>query len=323
MLYTIVVVAILAFIVFKWFVKIVKHDEAIVCEFMGQFQQVRKAGLYITRPFENWRRIDWSFRNAEDDTLQKLSTNRVPLSNLRYDPVPLACVTKDNFEVTVDLVVNFRVVDPKAAVYGTSNVFAELEDKWESYVYGAIRNLKMVQVTTDQLRELLQLDKINKECQLLGILVMDFRVQSIELPRGIVDATVANETLRLKNEAEIQRLEAERRHNLSLVESKALEQSSKNKMERELADHQNELRLNAAKVDREMRKLSADIEFETWERLEKSTSVIPLLIAREQVKAAIELGRGGEGKKLIVFADNSTTNGLTALPVMRELLKSN
>lgn len=322
MLYLVLGVVVLAIVLFKYFIQIVKHDEAIVCEFAGQFRQVRKAGLYLAWPLENCRRVEWFFRHAEQGTLISLSTYRVPMSSMRYDPKPLYCVTKDNFQVTIDLVVNFRVIEAKTAVYSTPNVFAELEDKLESYVYEVVRSLKMVQVTTDQLRELIQLDKINKECQLLGVIVLDFRVQSIQLPKGIVDATVANETLRLKNEAEIQRLEAERRHNLSLVESKALEQASKNKMERELAEHTNELRLNAAKVDREMRKLNADVEFDTWERLERAPNVIPLLIARENVKAAIELGRGGEGKKLIIFADNATTKNLGAWPAVRELLKT-
>lgn len=322
MLYFVLGLIIIAIALFKYFIQVVKHDEAIVCEFAGQFRQVRKAGLYLAWPLENCRRIEWFFRHAEPGTLISLSTYRVPLSSLRYDPKPLYCVTKDNFQVTIDLVVNFRVMDAKTAVYSTPNVFAELEDKLESYVYEVIRGLKMVQVTTEQLRELILLEKINKECQLLGIVVLDFRIQSIQLPKGIVDATVANETLRLKNEAEIQRLEAERRHNLSLVESKALEQATKNKMERELSDHQNELRLNAAKVDREMRKLNADIEFDTWERLDKTPNVIPLLIARENVKAAIELGRNEKGKRLIIFADNATTKNLGAWPAVKELLKT-
>lgn len=310
------------FVLVKGYVHVVKHDEVLICESVGQFRQIRKAGLHVAWPLESYREINWYFRHAEPGTLQGVRTVRVPLSSMRYDPKALSCVTKDNFRVEIDLVVNFRVVDAKVAVYSTPNVFSELEDKLESYVYEIVRGLKMTEVTTERLRHLILLDKINNECQLLGILITDFRVQEITLPEGIVDATVVNEKLRLKNEAEIQRLEAERRHNLSLVESKALEQATRNKMEREMSDHQNQLRLNSAETEKKIRKLNAETEFETWDRLAQYPTLMPLMVAREHTKAAIELGRGGEGKKMIIFADNATTQNLGAWPAVKELLSN-
>lgn len=301
---------------------VVNQDEEMVCEYMGKFTRIRKSGLYFACPFEKFRSVKWKFRHAEEDTLQELNTARIPVCTLRYDPCALNCETKDGFRIKVDLVVNFRIEDVKKAVYAISNVFSELEDKLETYVYGVIRDLKLSQIKIEILRQLVSVEEINGDLMPMGICVLNIRVQEITLPEALVNATVQNEHQRLRNEAEIHRLEAERQHNLRLVESKALEQTARNQMESDMAEHRHQLRLSDAETELKVQKMCNEAEFERWDRITKTPGILQLLITQEQAKAAAKLGQSGEGKKLIIFADNAVTRNLGMLPVVKELITS-
>jgi regulator of protease activity HflC (stomatin/prohibitin superfamily) len=309
----------LGFIFFKYFIVIVNQNEVTVWESFGQFDSIRTAGMYLSRPWQYQKTVRWVFRHAEHTTLSKIETARIPKTTLRYDPVPLKCVTSDNFSVSIDLVVNFRIVDAKTAVYNSQNPLSELEDKLETYVYETVRKFKMVEATVEQLMRAINLEKLNDQIKFDGIMIIDLRVQGITLPAGIVDATVANEQLRLKNQADIDRIQAEREHNLKLIESKLLEQENKNRMERETVEHQNTMRLQGARTEQEVRRIQAESEFIVLEKINSMPAIVPYLVAKEQAKVAMELGKEGKGKRVIIFTDAIHSN-MAGLPVAKELL---
>lgn len=308
-------------VIFKYFTVIINENEVMIWESFGKFESVRVRGIYLSKPWERQRTVQWAFRHSEERTLKLLYTNRIPKSTLRYDPLPLICTTRDNFSVKVDLVVNFRIVDAKAAIYNTQNPFSELEDKLETYVYETVRQFSMVDIAIYKLKKEVSLEQLNAECKLSGIMVIDIRIQGITLPEGIVNATVANEQLRLKNEAEIKRIQGERQHNLQLIESKSLEQENQNRMERERANHQNQLKLEAAKTEQDVRRIQMESEFAALEKISAMPHIVPYLIAKEQAKFATELGRSDKGKKVIIFSDAIHAN-MATLPLAKELLKA-
>ena len=301
---------------------VIRHNEVALLETLGQYSTTKTSGFVFVLPLvQMLRSFTWSFRHAEVGTLQTLKGDRVPLQTLRYDPVPLRCTTADNFDITVDVVVSFRVLEPQKAVYGSANLFAEIEDKVETYLYEQVRKMRMTEATPVSLSKAMDLVELNRSSELLGIVFMAVRVQSIHLPSGMVDATVQIETQRLKDAAELQRIEAERKHKVAIAQATLDEQRANSEREIALNEHQTSLRLRNAKADADARKLAIEAESHSWSLLRDSPQLLPLAIAKEQTRAAEALGRGGKGKKTIIFADNAAVRGLGALPIAKELLK--
>lgn len=312
----IILIGIVMFFVFSLIV--VGQNEAIVVERFGKFHGIFKAGLQtVYVPIYSVRGVDWSFKNAEANSFTSLKAWRIPLSVLRYDPKPHNCQTSDNFSVSLDVVMNFKVADVKKAVYMNYNVFADLEDKFETRLYEVMRSFKFTELDLIKIKERFNVTEFNEQLA-SGIVIEEFRVQKIIYPKGIVDATVSTQTLQIQHHAEIERLKSEREHELMMLASKRDELMAKQELERLTAEHEREMHLKEAESKQAITRLSMSANYELWDRLKDNPGLVSLLMAQEQSKAAIALGKGGKGKKLIIMTDGKSSLG--GLPVIKELL---
>lgn len=312
----IILIGIVIFFVFSLIV--VGQNEAIVVERFGKFHGIFKAGLQtVYVPSYSVRGVDWSFKNAEANSFTSLKTWRIPLSVLRYDPKPHNCQTSDNFSVSLDVVMNFKVADVKKAVYMNYNVFADLEDKFETRLYEVMRSFKFTELDLIKIKERFNVTEFNEQLA-SGIAIEEFRVQKIIYPKGIVDATVSTQTLQIQHHAEIERLKSEREHELMMLASKRDELMAKQELERLTAEHEREMHLKEAESKQAITRLSMSANYELWDRLKDNPGLVSLLMAQEQSKAAIALGKSGKGKKLIIMTDGKSSLG--GLPVIKELL---
>lgn len=312
----IILIGIVIFFVFSLIV--VGQNEAIVVERFGKFHGIFKAGLQtVYVPSYSVRGVDWSFKNAEANSFTSLKTWRIPLSVLRYDPKPHNCQTSDNFSVSLDVVMNFKVADVKKAVYMNYNVFADLEDKFETRLYEVMRSFKFTELDLIKIKERFNVTEFNEQLA-SGIAIEEFRVQKIIYPKGIVDATVSTQTLQIQHHAEIERLKSEREHELMMLASKRDELMAKQELERLTAEHERQMHLKEAESKQAITRLSMSANYELWDRLKDNPGLVSLLMAQEQSKAAIALGKSGKGKKLIIMTDGKSSLG--GLPVIKELL---
>ena len=84
-------------------IRIVPQQAAYIVERLGKYDSTIEAGLHITIPFVD--RIAY----------------KLDLKEMVLDIPPQICITKDNVQVTVDGVIFYRVIDPKAAAYGVND----------------------------------------------------------------------------------------------------------------------------------------------------------------------------------------------------------
>lgn len=297
---------------------VVGQNEVVVVERLGKFHGIFKAGLQMVYvPIFSIRGVDWRFKNAEANSFESLKAWRIPLSTLRYDPKPHDCQTSDNFSVSLDVVMNFKIADVKKAVYMNYNVFGDLEDKFETRLYEVMRSFKFDELDIGKIKERFNVVEFNEQL-VSGIAIEDFRVQKIIYPRGIVDATVATQTLQIQHHAEIERLKSEREHELAMLTGKREELMAKQELERLNAEHEWAMHLKEAESKQTIAKLAMSANYELWDRLKDNPGLVSLLVAQEQSKAAIALGKGGKGNKLIILSDGKSSLG--GLPVIKELL---
>ncbi len=169
---------------------IVQHDEVVIFKRLGSFAEVCKSGFYLRLPVlytTQW--IDWKFHyDVVEGSLKVLSSDRIPLRELRYNPTPLECVTKDNICLKVDLVVKFLITNPKDAGLLATNLFADIEDAVLTKLYAVIRTLLMTEVDPERVTTELEKSNINQSLTPLGTKIMQARVRSINLPGSIRDA---------------------------------------------------------------------------------------------------------------------------------------
>jgi regulator of protease activity HflC (stomatin/prohibitin superfamily) len=83
-------------------VRIVPQQSAWVIERLGKFFRVLEPGLNLIVPFF-------------DRVAYKHSLKEFPL-----DVAEQVCITRDNTQLTVDGIIDFQVVDPRLASYGSS-----------------------------------------------------------------------------------------------------------------------------------------------------------------------------------------------------------
>src|SRR4030067_2399406 len=92
-----------AFIFVALSVRIVPQQAAYIVERVGKYSRTLEAGLHIMIPFVD--RVAY----------------KTDLKEVVLDIPPQICITKDNVQVTVDGVIFYRVIDPKAASYGVND----------------------------------------------------------------------------------------------------------------------------------------------------------------------------------------------------------
>jgi regulator of protease activity HflC (stomatin/prohibitin superfamily) len=300
-------------------INIVNENETMVIESFGKFKNIAGPGFcYLFRIFERPRFVTWSFKNAEEKTLKTLKTWKIPLEVLRYDPKPLECTTSDNFRVQLDLVVNFKISDPKKAVYSTQNAFSELEDKIETRLYETVRTFKFDELVLGAIVARFNFQDFNANYN-CGIKIDALRVQKILYPKEIINSTLEIQRQQLQKHAQIEQRNAEREHELKMLESKKLEFKARRELENMQLDHEMSKSRREAEHKKAMDELQISSNFALWDRISASPTLAQYLIAQEYTNAAKELGKDGKGKKLIIFSGKESHLG--ELPVIKELLK--
>lgn len=317
----IVVVAIIILVTFlDKCLLIVKQNEAVVIENLGKFNRLQHSGVTFLIPFyQNAREVYWRFRNAESGTFIGITGHKIPLNELRFDPEPLSCVTADNFQIDVDLVVSFNVNAVVAAAYMSSDPLSRMEDDIEACVYELIRTFQLETITPAIITNAINLNQLNARFKDTGLVVTRVFVQSITLPEGSEKLLlkIAEETLEQK--ANIKKIEFERSMTIAQQQSKLEELRGKQELEMAQLKHQNQIETEKAVAQKALNRLVLDIERERSSMMSEYPELLPYYELQEHTKALTALGQSGSGKKVIVLPLEGM-NGMASLPVVRELL---
>src|SRR5215212_3668913 len=176
-------------------IRIVPQARAGIVERLGRYQRTLDAGLALIVPY----------------------VDRVkPLIDLREQVVsfpPQPVITEDNLVVSIDTVIYFQVIDPKAATYEIANYIGAIEQLVVTTLRNVIGGITLEQTLTSR-------DQINAE--LRGVLdeatgKWGIRVNRVELKAIDPPATI--------QEAMEQQMRADRNKRAAILNAEGVKQS--------------------------------------------------------------------------------------------------
>jgi regulator of protease activity HflC (stomatin/prohibitin superfamily) len=100
---------------------LVTTNHVVVCATFGRrFTRVVKEGFTLLSPLEGVLDYNWTYVDQTYNT-RLLRGNQLRLTGLQIDMAPMECKTIDNFDVSVDTLLVYKVANPEKAMYATSD----------------------------------------------------------------------------------------------------------------------------------------------------------------------------------------------------------
>lgn len=171
-------------------VRIVPQQAAFLVERLGRFDRTIEAGLHFLIPFVD--RVAY----------------RTELKEMVLDIPPQICITKDNVQVTVDGVIFYRVMDPKAASYGVNDYELAIIQLAQTTLRSEVGKIDLDK--TFEERERINnavVMGIDSATQPWGVKVLRYEIKSINPPKDVLDAM--EKQMRAEREKRAKILESE------------------------------------------------------------------------------------------------------------------
>jgi regulator of protease activity HflC (stomatin/prohibitin superfamily) len=171
-------------------IKIVPQQTAVIVERLGRYHRTMEAGMHFVIPFVD--RVAY----------------RTYLTEAVLDIPPQICITKDNVQVTVDGVLFYRVIDPKAASYGVSNYEFAIIQLAQTTLRSEIGKIDLDK--TFEEREHINnavVMSIDAATQPWGVKVLRYEIKTINPPKDVLDAM--EKQMRAEREKRAKVLESE------------------------------------------------------------------------------------------------------------------
>jgi regulator of protease activity HflC (stomatin/prohibitin superfamily) len=171
-------------------IRIVPQQAVYIVERLGKFSRTIDAGLHFMVPFMD--------RVAYQSELKEVV----------LDIPPQVCITRDNVQVTVDGVIFYRVIDPKAASYGINNYEIAVIQLAQTTLRSEIGKIDLDKSFEE--REAINTKivmAIDDATQPWGVKVLRYEIKSINPPRDVLDAM--EKQMRAEREKRARILESE------------------------------------------------------------------------------------------------------------------
>jgi regulator of protease activity HflC (stomatin/prohibitin superfamily) len=147
-----IVVAVVVLLVSSICIVTVNHV-VVYATFGSRFTRILKEGFnLIILPWEWPLNYDWTYTDQQYKTHHVRGTELRVAGTTTIDLVPIECETTDNRTVSVDMLLMYRVVDPKKAMFGTHdplNLLCQQVIKHVRYIVSKINCKDLKQSETD------------------------------------------------------------------------------------------------------------------------------------------------------------------------------
>ena len=162
---------IIALVMLSKSIIIIHQSEKGIVERLGKYNETLEPGIKIIVPFI--------------DTLSA----RVDLRESVIDVEPQSVITKDNVGVTVDAVIYYYVMDPKAVKYEVANFWIAISKLAQTNLRNLVGDLSLDETLTSRERINMGLRiALDEATDKWGVKVTRVEVKEIEPPRDITDA---------------------------------------------------------------------------------------------------------------------------------------
>ena len=171
MIYVVIAAVALIVILIATGLRIVPEANVFVIERLGRYKETWSAGIHVMLPL-----IDRVAR-------------KISMKEQVADFEPQSVITKDNVTMTVDSVVYFKIVDPKALTYGVERPIAAIENLCATTLRNIIGSLTLDETLTS--RETINAETIkvlDEATNKWGIDITRVEVQNINPPQSIKEA---------------------------------------------------------------------------------------------------------------------------------------
>jgi len=206
MIPTLIVIAIVVFIIAATGLKIVQPYEKGLIERLGKYQRTVDSGLTLIIPF-----------------LEKIT--KVDMREQVVDIPPQAVITKDNVVVEVDAVVYYEVTDPVKVTYNVANFYLASTKLAQTNLRNLVGDLALDESLTSreaintQLRQILD-DATDK----WGVKVSRVELQKIDPPVDVTEAM--HRQMKAERERRATILEAEGAKKAAILEAEGTKQAA-------------------------------------------------------------------------------------------------
>lgn len=295
---------------------IVNENEAVVIEYFGKFSRVLTSGMHFI-PFYTQRQVNWKFLDSE--RYHAIVGSRIPLGVQIFNPKPYQLRTRDNLQVAVDLLVRFKILEPRKAVYEMENPLLNFESELKTHMVNVVRGLLLSEVTVPSLTDGLNLETINEKLRGIGLCITAISVENIQVPTVITDTLLATNSARIKQEALTENLRSEEKQlkvqtevNRQKAQARNVEIMEKHNSELQMQRETEKLK-QALYLEHEQQKLQ--MQTKKAELLSKYPEYAKYKTAKLTANSWAKVA-SAPGSRLIVAPD-SALSSLSQLPMVK------
>lgn len=201
-LIAVIVIAVVAFVILGFSIKVVRQSTAVVIERVGKFNRVLETGIHFIIPF-----------------FERMASHPISLKEQVKDFKPQPVITKDNVTMQIDTVVYYQVTDPKLYTYGVEHPIYAIENLTATTLRNIVGELELDSTLTSR-------DTINTKMRLVldeatdawGIKINRVELKNILPPKDIQQAMEKQMRAERERREAILIAEGEKRSNILVAE---------------------------------------------------------------------------------------------------------
>ncbi len=201
-LIALIVIAVVAFVILGFSIKVVHQSTAIVIERVGKFNRVLETGIHFIIPF-----------------FERMASKPISLKEQVKDFKPQDVITKDNVTMKIDTVVYYQVTDPKLYTYGVEYPIYAIENLTATTLRNLVGELELDNTLTSR-------DTINAKMRNVlddatdawGIKINRVELKNILPPKDIQQAMEKQMRAERERRESILKAEGEKRSNILVAE---------------------------------------------------------------------------------------------------------
>ena len=172
---------------------IVRQQEAVIIEYLGQYQKTLTPGFHLIIPILESKRsmLKIDKQKALDGRTYSVIrySDRIDLRETVYDFPRQNVITKDNVTISINALLYFQIVDPKKAVYQIDNLPEAIEKLTQTNLRNLVGQLALDEtlVSRDTINDKLR-EVLDKATDKWGVKVNRVELQDIVPPASIQQA---------------------------------------------------------------------------------------------------------------------------------------
>lgn len=172
---------------------LVRQAEAMIIERFGKYNRTLQPGLHILIPFiDEPRKVVWTqVKEMEGDRFYRFlkTIERIDLREAVYDFPKQSVITRDNVTTEINALVYYRILDPRAAVYGVYDLPEAIEKLAQTTLRNVIGSMDLDEmlVSRDQVNTRLR-ETLDEAADKWGVDVTRVELQEVRPPTDIRQA---------------------------------------------------------------------------------------------------------------------------------------